>query len=316
MNVFNLINPQLKSYQMNNQQMTRSNRSQTTHPSRNSNGGAILRYLNDVPLPPELTQIIAGYDIRCDVIVNGNEFSKDHPNLGNALKYATSVHFMGGKIPLRWFLWISREHEVTISGYGTLDTSMDNALEFVIIGPESDFSKFDASRVEFAYRTFYGAKGNPSGVGQWNMSSCVSIVGFAQGAKEFKEDLKTWNTENVRWADEAFRSSKQFDSNLSTWNVEKFESAKFMFKGCGAFKGDLSGWKPRRLMNAQGMFREATQFASDLSAWELPKGCNVKGMFYLATAWLGTYVFSENAPRFGSLESSEEPQAPEPNSHP
>ncbi len=240
----------------------------------------------------------------------GNAFSdainlevnaEDIPNLSNVTDM--SYMFMGAK--------------AINSNLNNWDTSSVTNMTGLFHKAKSfnqNISNWDVSNVTNMNLMFSGAEDFNQDIGSWDVSNvtnmhamfgttsrahywcdtievdgpCYEVTFTYHGAKNFNQDISSWNVANVTSMSSMFRDSTEFNQDISNWNVSNVTDLGFMFSGAESFNQDIGSWDVSNVTNMQSMFFAATAFNRNISSWNTSRVTNMESMFKAAS------VFNQN----------------------
>lgn len=133
---------------------------------------------------------------------------------------------------------------------------------------------------DMAFKEMGGRGGDAiSGLDTSNLTSTHSMFYYA---KNFNEDLGTWETNNVTDMSRMFKSANAFNNDVSGWDTSNVTNMSEMFYRAGAFDRDLSSWDTSNVTDMSKMFASAQKFNGDTSSWDTSKVTDMSGMFQMA----------------------------------
>ena len=78
--------------------------------------------------------------------------------------------------------------------------------------------------------------------------------------------------------------AKDFNQDISSWNVDNVTNMLWMFVHADKFNQDISGWDVSIVTRMDRMFYNAYAINQDLSAWDISSVTNLENMFLNANA--------------------------------
>lgn len=126
-------------------------------------------------------------------------------------------------------------------------------------------------KVETMFGTFAMAlQFTGGGIGSWDVSSCMDMMGMFYIAVAFDEDLSGWDVSKVLNMYGMFAAATSFRGiGLENWDVSSVAYSHGMFYDATVFNADVSKWDVSSVTDMSNMFNGARSFNHPLGAWNI-----------------------------------------------
>ena len=177
---------------------------------------------------------------------------------------------------------------------------------FTLVGSNNKdgfyIGSWDTSSAENMSRMFQDShigKTNASGVGNWNVGNVENFYKTFEGARDFNEDLSSWDTSSATDMSYMFYTAVTFNNGLprtgnsggvgigiDNWNTSSVKDMSYMFRFAGHFSWYIGSWDVSNVENMTYMFSSALDLFSffpgstlGIENWNTGNVTNMEHMF-------------------------------------
>jgi surface protein len=133
-------------------------------------------------------------------------------------------------------------------------------------------------------------------IGSWDVSNVTSMTGMFESATSFNQDIGSWNVANVTNMDGMFFSATNFNQDIGSWDVSDVTSMNDMFLSATNFNQNIGSWNVSSVTSMNDMFLDSTNFNQNISSWNVSNVTDMSGMFHAATSFnqnIGSWNFEK-----------------------
>jgi surface protein len=116
---------------------------------------------------------------------------------------------------------------------------------------------------------FLGAVKFNGAIGDWDVSSVITMIETFNMASSFNQPLADWDVSNVENMLAMFLSAESFNQPINNWNVNHVTDMSYMFTNAQSFNQKISGWNVSNVNTMFKMFENASSFDKNLGNWNL-----------------------------------------------
>lgn len=125
-----------------------------------------------------------------------------------------------------------------------------------------------------------------------NVSGMTNFRDFFRDAREYDEDISSWDVSSVEVMWDMFRDARSFNnggsSGINNWDVSNVENMRGLFYDAQSFNQPIGSWDVSNARNMRDTFRRTFSFNQPLGSWDVSNVENMDNMFFLAN------VFNQN----------------------
>jgi surface protein len=148
-----------------------------------------------------------------------------------------------------------------------------------------------------AQQTFFSSPLFNQNVGNWNMSSCTTMLAMFNGATAFNNggspDINNWDTGNAIEMRGVFQSCTNFNQPVGNWNTSNTQGMIALFYNCTSFNQNIGAWNVTNVQSFESTFYGCTAFnnggSSTINNWTL----NTTVALYMATMFYNCTSFTQ-----------------------
>ncbi|MCH8519675.1 MAG: DUF285 domain-containing protein [Nanoarchaeota archaeon] len=193
--------------------------------------------------------------------------------------------------------WDEAIHTYEISGVYTIE--IDGVIEGFRFNDQGDrlklliIEQWGNLRVGDEGNYFHGAENfNSNAIDSLNVSGMTNFRDFFRNAREYDEDISSWDVSLVEVMWDMFRDARNFNngglSGINNWDVSNVENMRGLFYDAQSFNQPLNNWDVSNVENMRDMFRRTFSFNQPLDNWNVSNVRDMDNMFFLAN------VFNQN----------------------
>ena len=145
--------------------------------------------------------------------------------------------------------------------------------------------KPDLTLVNDLTSMFSGAEKFNGDIGDWNVSTIITMENMFHGAHAFNQDLNRWDVSAVTNMEQMFRYNHVFNGNIRDWNTSTVTNMRGMFESTREFDQDISGWDTSNVTDMRYLFAWTRKFDQDISGWDTGNVTHMEYMFAGASAF-------------------------------
>jgi len=177
----------------------------------------------------------------------------------------------------------------------------------------NNVNKWDVSKIQIFRNTFRETNNFNQDIGNWNMSSAVSLSGMFFGSSTVapygafnngsSDSIKNWDVSKVQDFSAMFFNQPLFNREVGLWDVSSATNLLGMF-GCtnvntnvlGTFNNagsdSIKNWDTSNVTNMQQLFQMQLNFNQDIGSWDVSRVTNFVSMFLMVPPI--TSIFNNN----------------------
>jgi surface protein len=122
-------------------------------------------------------------------------------------------------------------------------------------------------------------------IGNWDVSSVLSMYRIFRDATLFNQDISNWDVSRVQNLSAAFERASSFNQKISDWNISSVVSLEHLFNGASSFNQGIDSWDTSNASSMLNVFRNASSFNQDVSGWNVSKVVSMENMFLDASSF-------------------------------
>ncbi len=131
---------------------------------------------------------------------------------------------------------------------------------------------WDVSNVKNFAAMFQSASVFNKSLDNWVLSPQLTNLNYMfWEATRFNQPLDNWVTTNIKSLQGTFRKARDFNQDLSTWDVSEVTRMDKLFYGAASFNGDIDNWQVQKVIRLSETFRDAISFNRNISGWQTLK---------------------------------------------